>query len=79
VNNGIEVEVIWLDQDVLEFLFSCSEMHQNSAVRMLWIKSAQLELTRILCVRWESAQAFRQLGEFVVAQIDFGMTREAAI
>jgi hypothetical protein len=24
VNNGIEVEVIWMDQDVLEFLFSCS-------------------------------------------------------
>ena len=24
MNNGIEVEVIWLDQDVLEFLFSCS-------------------------------------------------------
>jgi hypothetical protein len=24
VKNGIEVEVIWLDQDVLEFLFSCS-------------------------------------------------------
>jgi len=24
VNNGIEVVIIWLDQDVLEFLFSCS-------------------------------------------------------
>lgn len=24
MNNGIEVEVIWLDQDVLQFLFSCS-------------------------------------------------------
>ncbi len=24
MNNGIEVELIWLDQDALEFLFSCS-------------------------------------------------------
>jgi hypothetical protein len=54
-------------------------MHPNSAVRMVWIKSAKLEVARIVCVRWKSAQTFRQLGEFVGAQIDFGMTRETAI
>ena len=56
-----------------------AEMYPNSAVRMVWIKSAKLEVARIYCVQWKSAQTFRQLGEFVGAQIDFGMTRETAI
>jgi len=40
-----------------------------------WIKSAKLEVARILCAM-ESAQTFRHLGEFIVAHINFGMTRE---
>src|ERR1700739_1681606 len=51
-----------------------AEMHPNSAVRIVWIKSAKLEVARIFCVRWESPQTFRKLGQFVMAQIDFGMT-----
>jgi hypothetical protein len=56
-----------------------AEMHPNPAVRMVGIKSAKLEIARIFCVRWEAAQTFRHIGEFIVAHINFGMTRETAI
>jgi len=56
-----------------------AEMHPNSAVRMVWIKSAKLEVARIFCVRWKSAQTFRQLGEFVGGSDRFRYDQRKAI
>jgi hypothetical protein len=67
VKNGIEIALIWLDQDVLEFLFTCSngrfsgqaEIYSLSQQKILAISSSALLIWTMQTVEFDCTSDVR--------------------